>query len=144
MNETEIKTISDEIKHALKAVAEKHNMNIDLGGITYSNIEFHTKLTVKLRELNGKSVDQIEFERYCMIFGFKPEDYLRIANKPGQGHLFRIVGFKPNSPKFSLLVEDVDTGARYGLAENARKLWGVEAPGYNLTLTSPPSRAEKR
>ena len=139
MNKKEVQTIANEIKEALKAIGQKHNMEIGFGNVRYSETQFTAKLTAQVKELDGKSLEQIEFEKYCTIFGFKPEDYRRVANRPSQGHLYRILGFKPSSPKFCLQVEDTITGARYGLVDTARRLWGIEMPNYNLTQHEPPS-----
>lgn len=142
MNKQEVKTIAEEVREALKAVGLKHNMDIGIGNVTFTATQFSAKMTAQVKELDGKSLEQIEFEKYCSLFGFKPEDYRRVANRPSQGHLFRILGFKPSSPKFCLQVEDVSTGARFGLVDTARRLWGIEMPNYNLTQHTPPTREE--
>lgn len=142
MDKSEVIKINAEIKEALKVIALKHKLDINLGNVTYSATEFNTKLTVKVTELNGKSLEQIEFEKYAPLFGFKPEDYRRMADQKSNGRAYLIVGFKPASPKFCLLAEDSVTGARYGLPEDARRLWGIKPPTYHLTETAPPRREE--
>lgn len=126
MNKQEVRNIVDDIKRALDRIGKEHDIDIKMGGVTFSEAQFVTKLTAKVKNLNGKSLEQVEFEAYCGLFGFKENDYRRVANKPNHGRTLCIVGFKPSSPKFTLIAEDINTREKIGLTSDARSLWGIE------------------
>lgn len=86
-----------EMEKALAAIAEKYNCDVSIGNIKYDDI--NTDITVSLRSKgeNGKSADQMNFEKYCGQFGFKPEDYGFTFTDKKKTYTF--VGFNPRARK---------------------------------------------
>lgn len=120
LTKEQVKTITEELKQAVQEIGKKHCMDITFGNVKYSALQFDTKMTAKLLEVNGKSVEQIEFEKYCFAYGFNPDDYGAVADRPISGHLFKLIGFNLSKPKYVLKCKDVMTEMEYNLPDNAR------------------------
>lgn len=93
----QFKNFREDFQKALKELEQKYNVSIAGGNISYTDTEFTMKTTVKFNEVNGKSHDQAEFEKYCFMFGFKPEDYGRKAVNLGEE--YTLIGFYPKKRK---------------------------------------------
>jgi len=66
-----------ETEKALQQLSEKYNINITAGKIRYDDNSFNLDLKMTKKEVNGESFEKVEFEKYCFLYGFKPEDYLK-------------------------------------------------------------------
>lgn len=98
INKESLKEFRKDLDEIIKPLEEKYGVTIDLGSISFSDIEFSTKINVKNNEINGKSVEQYEFEKVCHLYGFKPEDYGKEFKQKDE--TFKFVGFNINSPKY--------------------------------------------
>ena len=69
----------DQFRKALKLSVESmeklFDVTIDSGRIKYNTTSFEVVLKVKMNDIDGKSSDQVEFEKQCRYYGLKPEDY---------------------------------------------------------------------
>lgn len=108
----------EDFQEALKEVSEKYNVNITAGNISYTNIDFTMKVNVKMNEVEGKSFEQAEFEKYCFMFGFLPEDYGKKAVNLGEE--YTLVGFYPRKRKQPVKI--VKDGKNYIITEERAKL----------------------
>lgn len=99
----QFKDFRSDVEKALEEVSKKYNVNIKAGNITYSNISFNLKLEVTKKEVNGKSFEQAEFEKYAILYGFKPSDYNKQFAYGGKKYVF--IGFKPKSHKYPILAK---------------------------------------
>lgn len=104
----------EDLKEALKALEEKHNVTISHGGIRYDDTLFTTKMTVTKNRTDGKDVQQAEFEMNCSLYGFKESDYKR--KFVSLGETFQIIGFKTRARKMPVMAVSVSTGRRYKFA----------------------------
>lgn len=112
--------------NAMKALQDKYDVTIDLGNIGYSNTEFSSKITVKPRTIDGKGIEQVEFEKACKLYGFEPDHYL--AHFELQGKAFELYGFNHRARKSPMQIRELATGKCYKTSEETvkRKL-GIEA-----------------
>jgi hypothetical protein len=111
-NSKNIDTIRAAIDAKLQEVSQEYGIALTIGGMRYSASEITTRLTVKsigsdIKE--GESIqeasDRAEFDRYAQSFGLKPEYFGQVVIVNGKR--FRIVGIKPRSSKFPILVQEV-------------------------------------
>lgn len=96
-------------------VLKKHGLHGDIGTIRYNASEMRTKLTVVELTAPGQAPvdnDRVNFETYCKRYGFNLNDYRRTVKCSGIVAPVKLVGFKPNSYKYPILVETL-RGKRY-------------------------------
>lgn len=97
---------------AVKELEEKYGFEIQLGNITYSPDEtsFEGKVhALKVEE--GKTGEQVKFEKECAKHGFKPTDYKKEYIVDNTKYL--LVGFKPKATVNKYIIEDATTGEKY-------------------------------
>jgi len=108
-----------ESEQALQAIAQKYNVNIKAGKIKYTNDSFNLDLQVSKKEVNGKSFEQSEFEKYAFLYGFKPEDYGKKFTMSGK--TFTLYGFKSSARTMPVLAKGSD-GKNYKFGTEIKKL----------------------
>lgn len=109
-----------EIEQALQSVAQKHNVEIKAGSISYSDNSFTCKLEVKQKEVDGQPFEQVEFEKCCILYGLTPEDYLRKFTSNGK--TFEIYGFNHKAHKMPILARCLTDGKEYKFPTSTIKL----------------------
>jgi hypothetical protein len=105
-----LKKLRVDMDKALNEVGEKHNLSIELGNISFSNIDATGKIEIKTKEIDGISYEQAEFERLCEGYGFEKDDYKKtfsVRNKE-----FTLLGFNTRASKSPLRVAD-ENGKEY-------------------------------
>ena len=90
-----------EAEQALQEIAMKYDVNIKAGNISYTNTNFNLKLEVTKKDIGGKTFEQVEFEKHCIMYGLKPEHYKKEFTMNGEK--FAITGFKPRATKMPIL-----------------------------------------
>lgn len=100
----------NDVEVALKAVAEKHKVEIECGKISYSDFDFSMQLKVIKNDSGGDGKKAI-FEQECIYFGFKPNDYNREFKANGKS--FKLIGFNRKSPKNNCSIYCIDDGKTY-------------------------------
>lgn len=108
-----------ESEEALKTIAEKYNVNIKTGKIKYDSDSFDMNVSVTKKEVNGKSFEQAEFEKYCFLYGFSPEDYNKTFISGGKK--FILYGFKTSARTMPVLAKGND-GKNYKFGTEVKKL----------------------
>jgi hypothetical protein len=96
----ELRNYRAEIEQALQIVAEKYNINIHAGNISYTENNFTCKLEVTKKEVNSLDYEQAEFNKNCFLFGFIPEDYKKTFAMNGK--MFTITGFNLKAHKMPI------------------------------------------
>jgi len=106
LTKKEFESFRIETEQAMKTIAEKYGVNIHAGKINYDSNSFTLDLKVSKKKVNGKSFEQAEFEKNCIYFGLKPEDY----NKSfmSNGRKFNICGIKTSARKMPILAKCED------------------------------------
>lgn len=107
---TEIKNFRSDFAHAVERLQTQYGVKITLGNISYSDLEFHTRLTVTKLEASSPDNRQKEFAQICRLYDLKPEDYGR--NVVFNGQTFTIAGINPKAPKNCIELTD-PAGRRY-------------------------------
>lgn len=107
-----LKAIGSDAATALAAVAEKYGVQIDVGGISIemdvisSTTDIATmKVQISAIAADGtaKTKEATDFERNAVRYGLQPSDLGR--EFPCEGVDWVIVGAKPRSTKYPLLVQ---------------------------------------
>ena len=89
--------LRSEMETALAAVAEKYNCDVSIGNIRYDDINTDITVSFRSKGTDGKTADQLNFEKYCGQYGFKPEDYGFTFTDKNKTYTF--VGFNPRARK---------------------------------------------
>ena len=105
----EFKAFRVEVEEALKPLAEKYGAGVVAGNINYGPYDLGIKVEFKKLSTATNNVEQAEFETYCKMYGFKPEDYGKIY-KGAKGKEYKLVGFNLAAPKYPFRIVDMSTG----------------------------------
>ena len=98
MTKEQFNQLRYEMEIALAAIAEKYNCDVSIGNIKYDDINTNISVSLRSKGADGKSADQLNFEKYCGQFGFKPEDFgFTFTDKDGKVYTF--IGFNPKARK---------------------------------------------
>lgn len=99
--------LRDEIKDAIQAVADKHNLTIQLGRGNFTPNRYALKLEIFTQNTLGRSPAQEkrekEFITYCKLYGFSPQDLGRTVVY--QGLEYKIIGLNSSAPKNPICLE---------------------------------------
>ena len=97
MTKEQFSQLRYEMETALAAIATKYNCDVSVGNIKYDDINTDIVVSLRSKGADGKPADQLNFEKYCGQFGFKPEDY-GFTFTDGK-KTFTFVGFNPKARK---------------------------------------------
>ena len=100
---------------SMTALEEEYGLVIDMKSISYSENDFDFKVKA-ISAGNREDADQIEFAKYCGLFGYQPHDFKRLVYFRGEEYL--LYGFKPRSPKNNVIILDPRNGKKYVTNEN--------------------------
>lgn len=106
INRETAKQISAEAQEALQAVAERHGLEVTVGGGSFDAGSFRPKIEFKTAE-----ADESEWARYAPLFDLPADAYGQEFTSSGRR--FRITGIKPRSPKWPVVGVDVTTGQTF-------------------------------
>ena len=100
-----IPPVREAIEKALREVGSEYGLSFEVGKIGF----FDTSLTAKIEcvinnEENGdNSVAKHIWDKHCVIFALKPEDFGKTFES--KGNIFEICGCKPNNTKYPILAK---------------------------------------
>lgn len=97
MTKEQFNQFRSEMEAALATIATKYNCDVSIGNIKYDDINTDISVSFRSKGTDGKTADQLNFEKYCGQFGFKPEDYGFAFTDKGKTYTF--VGFNPKARK---------------------------------------------
>lgn len=103
---SELKAFREDFNKAVKALSAQYGITLKIANITYSNSEFHTKLTGErvLDKKDAEAKERAEWNRYCGLVDLTPEDYGFVYVKDNL--TLTAVAINPNAPKNSLTLRD--------------------------------------
>lgn len=106
-----LKTMRSEINTALKAVFDKYGVSGQIENIRFDATSFRTKLNVSVGAgMTEADTDRANFEKYCVLFGLKKEDFGKVFTSAGVA--YTVCGINPKSRKYGLVGKSV-RGTRY-------------------------------
>lgn len=108
-----------DVEKALAAVAEKYGCDVTAGKIKYDDISINLSLDFKARGENGESGEQMEFNKLCGNYGFKPEHYKVPFIMDGK--TFYLIGFNPKARKYYCIISDIND-KKFGCTVEAVKI----------------------
>lgn len=105
MDRRSLQLTTDRVLAAIKTLESELGVKFSYKGGTYGT-EGMIKLGIEVVDTgNGKSSGQLQYERYCAMWGMKPEWFG--ASFWENGTQYRLVGMNPGSPKYRLSIERV-------------------------------------
>jgi hypothetical protein len=107
-----IRTINTDIINAIQSVAEKHRVVIQFGNTSYTSKNYTSKLNVSIVE--GGTVITKEAESYNR-YSFGLTNELNSYFKDWNGNTWKIIGAKPRSSKYPIIVEN-ERGTKYKMS----------------------------
>lgn len=126
MTKEQFNQLRYEMETALSAIAEKYNCDVSIGNIKYDDINTDISVSFRSKGADGKSADQLNFEKYCGQFGFKPEDFGFTFTDKNKTYTF--IGFNPRARKNYCLLRCEGTtyttspdGVRFQMALRGRQ-----------------------
>ena len=109
LSKKEFEDFRKDVKEALVGVEEKYGISLSLGKITYTDIQFSTKINATVLA-KGKSKDQMVFEKYCDFYGLKPGDFGKTFSLNAK--TFKLLSINPKAKKYPIIGVDKQ-GAKY-------------------------------
>jgi hypothetical protein len=111
MNRNTVKMISNDIEKALGDVASKWNVEIKRGNASFGSENMTLKLNVSTKR-NGMVMtkEATDYNTYASMYN--------VTSKLGDiinhlGEDYKVIGWKPRSSKYPVLMEKVSNGGRY-------------------------------
>lgn len=115
INRQTLPTIRDDMNAALRAVAEKHGLAINVGDCSFTEATATFKVLVAMGGENGESAQalkaQADWRTYASAFGLDAAWLGRTFTNGG--NTFRIDGLLPNKRAKPILVTRTDNGKQY-------------------------------
>ena len=94
-----------DLQTTLNTFAKAHGLTLKTGNGRYGSNSL--RIPVELFEVtNGKSAEQVEFEKYAKLFGLEPSDYGKTFATGGA--TYTIVGLAMRSRKYPILAKRQD------------------------------------
>jgi hypothetical protein len=112
-NRQNLSGLRDEIQACLNDVAKRNGITITLGTARFSPGEYRAKVTATTEApVDATTKERKEFEEYAGAFFLRPDDFGKTFAHPHGGGNVTIVGIKPRSRKYPIIVR-TERGARY-------------------------------
>ena len=112
MNKEYFNNFRNDVREALKAVAEKYGVEINPTNIKYDDIDFTLTLEV-VRLVNGTSdANESLWSYYYKVYGFEREDYGKTIIMNNEE--FKISGIDGKSKKYPIILTRVRDNKKYG------------------------------
>lgn len=118
----EFNDLRADIKKALAPIEEKYKLDITPAKISYERLSFTMTLMADKTEHAGKPINRRkeEFNEYCRLYGFKPEDYRAKCHCAGDlKTTYLLVEINPANRKYPIILEDVTTGKQIKCVKSA-------------------------
>ena len=123
LTRSQVKTLHEKLNQALELIASEvgEGVELKLGNGTYSGNNITFKLEVAVPNENGETISKEaqDYLRCCKSYSLKPEWLNQTCNVLGSIGEAKVVGLKPRSRKYPVLVEQVGTGKLYKVHANS-------------------------
>lgn len=112
MNKEYFNNFRNDVREALKAVAEKYGVEINPTNVKYDDIDFTLTLEV-VKLVNGTSdANESLWSYYYKVYGFEREDYGKTVIMNNEE--FKISGIDGKSKKYPIILTRVRDNKKYG------------------------------
>ncbi len=110
----DIDQFRSELENLVEPLAKKHNIDIAFKTMRFEGdgTTFSCTMSVTNKEINGKTVEQVLFEKHCHLFDFTKEQY-KVRFKL-QNEEFELLGFNTRATKNNCKIKSLRTGQTYG------------------------------
>lgn len=110
-----IKEFREDFLKLNKAIEMKYGVALKVDKISYGSDSFSFNVKAFSNSSGDDiSVEQLEFNKLCPRYGFKPSDYMREFEYNNQ--IFKLIGFLPKAKKYPYIGLSHD-GCKYKLPE---------------------------
>ena len=110
MDKAEVGIIRSELNTILAKYGEEKGIQFEIGSISYSSTGFTTKLNATTGE-SKEEADQVNWGKNCWAVGLDRNDFGKHIEYDRD--VYKLVGIKPRSTKYPIVVQNVRTGKRY-------------------------------
>ena len=110
MDREDIKKIRQELDTILSAYGAKKGLQFQLGNISYSSNQFNCKMTATSGD-SKEDADKVNWDKNCWSVGLSREDFGKTINYIGNN--YKLVGIKPRSRNYPVVVEQIPSGRRF-------------------------------
>lgn len=111
MEKKDLEGIRWHLEQALADIGFEYGIELKLGTMRHDNFSFTATLKGRKTEVNGKSGEQLEFEKYCGKFSVPAEYYGKEFAKDGK--TMRVVGINQRAKKFPVIIQNTETQEKY-------------------------------
>ena len=84
-----------DLDKALAGVAEKYELDIVAGNISYDTYKFNIKLEASKTNINGSSAKKVIFIKNCKYYGLEPDDFERSFFHRDEE--YKLIGIRTNA-----------------------------------------------
>ncbi len=104
-----LKALRDDINKALKSVAEKHGVGLDLGNASYNDQHANFKLKVSSKNESGETIteEMSAFNALHKLYGLEKD--MLFKTFMSNGSEYEIIGLKPRSHKYPILARELSS-----------------------------------
>ncbi len=129
---TTLKMLRPEIQAVLDMIYDEYGVKLEMGGFSYKDNTFHTKLTGYCGEDAGKDKNEHyndklaeTFTFYAEMIGFQKSDLNREFKFRDKA--YTLVGYNKKAKQYPLVGKDIKTGAYYKFTViQIKKAMGIE------------------
>ena len=82
LDRSKLREIAADMQKALELVLKRHGVEVEIGGARFTDVE----ATYKVRIFSGSkdNAKQVEWNKYCVLFGMRPEDFGKTFTSNGE------------------------------------------------------------
>lgn len=98
-----------DFEQAIEPVAEKYNLTIKLGNISYREDTFSAR--IECSKTDAGDLAKKEFIKYCSMYGLSPDDYMKEFVYGGEKYILTKISIK--NPKYPCECKNIENGIFY-------------------------------
>lgn len=103
--------VRDDLNKAIAEVFKKYNLSGSINSVSYTNSDIKVKISAVEITDEVSSEEEVLFKRNAFLVGLKQEAYgTEFINGNSR---FKLIGVKPNRPKFPILGKELKSGKIY-------------------------------
>lgn len=108
MDKVKAGIFQNDVNEALKAVLEKHGLELDGSRLTYGDVQ--SSITIKVVP-KGVNLQEEAFKKHAHLYGLHPDDLGKEISM--NGGEFIIVGLKANARKNTVIIQRKGSRSQY-------------------------------